>query len=136
MRTAVWNVGGILVPLSVAGTRRNAERGSRTMLLPADGLKPKHSQNRKIRTRNTKGYRMSLTKKCDTCHWYDKTEDAPCAEQKCMINRKHPFWEPMQNGDMVRRMSNEQIADHFSDLMISKGDLLDWLDSEVEDNEH
>lgn len=77
-----------------------------------------------------------MKKSCEKCHWGDKTEGTPCVEQKCMFNWKHPYWEPLQNGDMVRHMSNEQIADHFADLMISKGDLLDWLDSEVEDNEH
>jgi hypothetical protein len=79
---------------------------------------------------------MSLTKKCDTCHYYDIEGDTPCFTHKCMLNRKHPYWEQMQNGDRLRHMSNHEIAELLDGSVIDKADFLDWLDSEVEDNEH
>ena len=77
-----------------------------------------------------------MKRDCVNCHFGDKTGDTPCVEQKCMVNRKHPFWQPMQNGDRLRQMSNHEIAELLDGSVIDKEDFLDWLDSEVEDDEH
>ena len=42
----------------------------------------------------------------------------------------------MQNGDRIRQMSNEQIAELLDGSVIDKEDFLEWLDSEVDNDEH
>lgn len=107
------------------------------MKRPADGSRRNYSLGRKISLKSGKGYRINtISRKCDTCHWYDKTGPTPCIDQKCMFNRKHQYWEPQQNGDKLRQMSNYEIADLLDGSVIDKESFLEWLDSEVEDNEY
>lgn len=85
--------------------------------------------------RNLNGIYISYQKK--SMDWCDYIVDSPDTE----CERECDFFEPETNADRIRNMSDEELAEHFSDLIKDTqeheycedvSDWLIWLQKEVE----
>lgn len=78
-------------------------------------------------------------KNCLTCHYNDKyiPGEYPCfyGSPNCRESSHHFLWTASTNGDKVRRMSDEELADllfsyAYNGRSIKKDAILQWLKEE------
>ena len=53
-----------------------------------------------------------MKKTCCNCHWGQIPGHVDqCCSDNCFDNIQHPNWKPLTNGDMVRKMTDRELAD-------------------------
>lgn len=85
---------------------------------------------------------MKEFESCEKCKYRYKSDcEYPCERcvHGCVVKE---YYEPMTNADRIRSMSDEELAEHFSELIKDTyeneyckdvNDWLEWLQSEVEE---
>lgn len=85
---------------------------------------------------------MKEFESCEKCKYRYKSDcEYPCERcvHGCVVKE---YYEPMTNADRIREMSDEELAEHFSELIKDTyeneyckdvNDWLNWLQSEVEE---
>ena len=87
---------------------------------------------------------MKEFESCEKCKYRYKSDcEYPCERcvHGCVVKE---YYEPMTNADRIRSMSDEELAEHFSELIKDTyeneyckdvNDWLEWLQSEVEESD-
>lgn len=85
---------------------------------------------------------MKEFESCEKCKYRYKSDcEYPCERcvHGCVVKE---YYEPMTNADRIRAMSDEELAEHFSELIKDTyeneyckdvNDWLNWLQSEMEE---
>lgn len=74
-----------------------------------------------------------MMKSCVNCKHGIVDYDRPCVGKSgCFYRKGYPKWEPLTNGDMVRRKSDDELAALLWSYKqcggnVTRQDILDWL---------
>ena len=73
-----------------------------------------------------------MKKTCCNCHWGQGAGNNKICFPGCFSSHDHYNWSPLTNGDMVRQMADEELAELW-ERKCDKGVFLSWLKQEVKD---